>query len=99
MVLPRIVRSPSIWNLLFSPGVTLVLLKVMVGNESAAKKSALLRWVSRFSWFVKMLAVLMVVSTEDAAMFLSSNWIVPSKSLKRPGTLENRCRMLKPTTE
>ncbi len=60
-----------------SPLVTLVDLKVMVGNFSTSKKSGDLRWASRFGSRVSMVVVSMVISAELLVMSLSSCWTTP----------------------
>ena len=78
-VTPRMVRSPSIWNCSFVlPGITLVLLNVMVGYFSTQKKSCVRRWLSRRSFCVLMLLSGIDTSTVEAARFSGSNTIVPS---------------------
>src|SRR5262249_58922322 len=99
LVTPWIVRLPSIVSLPPSPGVTFVLLKTSVGKLSTEKKFGLLRSLSRWSLFVKMLAAWMVASTDERDRSFSSSWIVPAKSLKRPGTREKKWRMVKLTCE
>ena len=78
LVMPCMLRLPSILSLPPSAGVTLVLLKVMVGKLSAEKKFGLLRSVSRRSLLVLMLAVLISTSTDEAAGFFSSSRTLPS---------------------
>ena len=71
-VTPCMLRSPSIWNALSLPGITFVLLNVIVGFFSASKKFGLRRSPSRRSFSVVMLAVCSVTSTLEAETSFAS---------------------------
>ena len=65
----------------------LVLVKVIFGKLSAAKKSADFRWPSRRSLSVLTLATLIESVADEAAPVAGSSWNEPSKLPKRPVTV------------
>src|SRR6202035_4321835 len=97
LVTPWIVRSPVTLSVLASFACTAVLVKERVGNFCTSKKSGDFRWLLRSLLSVSIDAAWTVKATLDTAGFCLSYLIVPSKSLKRPGTVETKWRTLKPT--
>ena len=76
-----------------------MLLNVISGNFAVSKKSGEFKCLSRPSLFVLIEAALIVKATEDASGLAWSIWIVPSKSVKLPRTLETKWRTWKVTSE
>src|SRR5690625_483973 len=97
-VTPLMVRSPWTVNSGSEPS-TRVLVKVQVGLFSASQKSALRRWLSRFSSRVSTEADWMVALTCEAAKFAATT-PSPEYSVIWPRTLETPAwRTVKPTSE
>ena len=88
MVMPCMVKSPvTSKTSLRLVGAILVDLKVISGNLSVSKKSALRRCLSRSATPVSMVAVLMVTLTDDAAGLALSMLTMPETSANLPLTL------------
>ncbi len=91
------VRFPSICSLSLETTRTFVDLKVSFGFFSTSKKASLRRCLSRAGSLVSMLAASIDTSTELFVKSSRSITIFPSNLVKRPGTLLNRWRIVKPT--
>src|SRR6266700_4189472 len=81
-VLPLMVRSPVMVKRSCPAGSILVLLKVIVGYLSTSRKFDERRSLSRWVLWVRILAVWMVTSTDDASGLLGSIWPVALISAK-----------------
>src|ERR1019366_11954 len=88
LVTPCRARSPVTVNSPPEAGVTLADLKVIVGNVSASKKSALFRWPSRCSSPVEMVLMGIEASIADLVTSASSRLRTPERPVNLPFTLE-----------